>query len=104
MKYIVKDSITIREALVALDGNTHDWQTLFVVDDEDRMVGTLTDGDIRRGLIGGAQLSDCVCKVMHQDFKFVRDGENDPAYLRDLRKRQIFCACFRWGQSYCSGL
>ncbi len=65
IKYTILDTATIKEALVALDGNSHDWQTLFVVDKDNRMVGTLTDGDIRRGLINGAALEDAVCKVMH---------------------------------------
>ena len=60
IKYIIQQTATIREALVALDGNTHDWQTLFVLDDEEHMVGTLTDGDVRRGLIRGAALEDAV--------------------------------------------
>lgn len=90
IKYIINDKATIREALVALDGNTHDWQTLFVVDDEDRMVGTLTDGDIRRGLIKGVALEDRVSSAMHRDFKYIREGECDPAHLKTLRERQIF--------------
>ena len=89
-KYIIKEHSSVKQALVALDGNTHDWQTLFVTDDADRMVGTLTDGDIRRGLINGAKLTDCVACIMHQDFKFVNEGEIDVRRLRELRDRQIF--------------
>lgn len=90
IKYTILDTATIREALVALDGNTHDWQTLFVVDKEERMVGTLTDGDIRRGLISGAALEDAVCKVMHGEFKYIVEGENDAKQLRAFRDRHIF--------------
>lgn len=81
---------TIHEALIALDGNTHDWQTLFVLDDNERMVGTLTDGDIRRGLIHGAAIEDMVNKVMHRDFKFIREGHYDAQRLKALREHQIF--------------
>lgn len=90
VKYIINQKASIKEALVALDGNTHDWQTLFVVDDEECMVGTLTDGDIRRGLIRGAALEDAVSTVMHTDFKFVREGENDAFQLKAFRENQIF--------------
>lgn len=89
-KYIINRKSTIKDALVALDGNTHDWQTLFVVDDEGRMVGTLTDGDVRRGLIQGFSLEDCISSVMHQNFKFVREGQNDALQLKAFRERQIF--------------
>lgn len=88
-KYLINQKATIKDALVALDGNTHDWQTLFVVDDEGRMIGTLTDGDIRRGLIKGVALEDGVSNAIHRDFKYIREGENDPAHLKALRERQI---------------
>lgn len=89
-KYIINQKATIKDALIALDGNTHDWQTLFVVDDKDRMVGTLTDGDIRRGLIRGAALEDSIGKVMHRDFKFVKDGDDNALLLKNFREKQIF--------------
>ncbi len=90
IKYTILDTATIREALVALDGNSHDWQTLFVVDKEERMVGTLTDGDIRRGLIHGASLEDSVSNIMHCDFKYIEDGEYDASRLKELRNRNIY--------------
>lgn len=89
-KYIIKDSATIKDALVALDGNTHDGQTLFVIDADERMVGTLTDGDIRRGLIQGIALDDPVSKAMHRSFKFIHDGENDAKQLKVFREKLIY--------------
>lgn len=89
-RYLLNQNGTVRDALVSLDGNTHDWQTLFIVDDAERMVGTLTDGDIRRGLIHGAALDDSVKTVMHTDFKFVREGQNDALQLKSYREKQIY--------------
>lgn len=90
IKYTILDTATIKEALVALDGNTHDWQTLFVVDKEGRMVGTLTDGDIRRGLISGAALEDTVSGIMHRKFKYIEEGDIDAYKLKDFRSHHIF--------------
>lgn len=90
IKYTIFDTSSIREALVALDGNTHDWQTLFVIDNDEHMVGTLTDGDIRRGLINGAALEDPVRNIMHRNFKYVEDGNLDARKLKDLRSHHIF--------------
>ena len=90
IKYIVLQTASIREALIALDGNSHDWQTLFVVDEKGRLVGTLTDGDIRRGLIGGAGLDTMVTEVMHRSFKYVRQGEDIALTLKSFRGKQIF--------------
>ena len=52
-KYLIPHTATIREALVALNDLSHDVLVLFVMNEFDQMVGTLTDGDIRRYLIGG---------------------------------------------------
>lgn len=89
-KYNIYSKATILDALKALDGNSHDYQTLFVEDEEGRMVGTLTDGDIRRGLIGGASLSTPVSEIMHTSFKFVREGQYDAKLFKEFRERQIF--------------
>lgn len=89
-RYIIQNTATILDALKALDGTSHDWQTLFVVDEAERMVGTLTDGDIRRGLIGGASLSTAVSDIMHIGFKYVFDGQYDAKLLKEFREKQIF--------------
>ncbi len=89
-RYIIVATATIFDALKVLDGVSHDWQTLFVVDDAECMVGTLTDGDIRRGLIGGASLSSPVNEIMHSEFKFVREGQYDAKLLKEFRDKQIY--------------
>lgn len=42
--------------------------TLFVVDEQQQLVGTLTDGDIRRGFINGLILTDSVKKFLRRSF------------------------------------
>ena len=44
---------------------------LFIVDDNRRLLGTVTDGDIRRGIIAGIKFTDNVEKVMHRGFTTV---------------------------------
>ena len=56
--------------------------TLFVVDDDRRVVGSLTDGDIRRALIAGALLADSVVSACHKSFRSVRDGLSPPTFRR----------------------
>ncbi|HBG70704.1 MAG: nucleotidyltransferase [Bacteroidetes bacterium GWF2_43_63] len=48
--------------------------TLFVVDEKQQLVGTLTDGDIRRGFIKGLLLTDSVNKFMLTSFHRVNKG------------------------------
>lgn len=89
-RYIIQNTATILDALKALDGTSHDWQTLFVVDEAEHMVGTLTDGDIRRGLIEGASLSTPVSKIMHTNFKYVFNGQYDAKLLKEFREKHIY--------------
>ena len=88
-KYIISHTATIKDALVALNEITSDAQSLLVIDDTQRLVGTLTDGDIRRGLISGAELSDVVSTIMHQDFKYVLESEFDVAHLKTFRDKHV---------------
>lgn len=88
-KYTIKSTATILQALRALNEIGHAAQTLFVVNDEDRMVGTLTDGDIRRSLIAGNPIDAPVSSVMHTDFQFMREFDWDVRKLKNLRKRNI---------------
>ena len=61
--------------------------TLFVVDPQSmRMVGTVTDGDIRRALARGCGLDCSICEVMNPRFTFIEEGNFDPNILRYIRK------------------
>ena len=88
-KYIISQTATIKDALVALNNITADTQSLLVLSDEEKLVGTLTDGDIRRGLIAGVGLTDSVSTIMHKDFKFIPESEFDVALLKSFRDRHI---------------
>ena len=72
--YISKEK-TLIEALNTINGLVPDPLVLFVVDENNRMVGTLTDGDSRRALIAGASVNDKIEKVMHRDFNYMRVEE-----------------------------
>lgn len=89
-KYIISEKATIKDALIAIDGTTHKSQTLFVINDKGVMVGTLTDGDIRRGLISGADLTTTVDVIMHRDFKYVNTGVDVASELKSFRNNQIY--------------
>ena len=70
--HIVKQSVTLLDALAQINGLAPEPLVLFVVDDEDCMVGTLTDGDSRRALIAGASVNDKAEKVMQRNFRYMR--------------------------------
>lgn len=71
-KYIISSKKTLLDALVQISDIKKGPLVLFVVDENNRMVGTLTDGDSRRALIAGASVHDAAEKIMHRDFNFIQ--------------------------------
>lgn len=66
----ISPDATILEALRALDRGA--MGILFVADESERVIGTLTDGDLRRALIAGAALeARCIRSAMQPAFKHV---------------------------------
>ena len=70
--HIISQDITLLEALSRINTLSPEPLVLFVVDKENRMVGTITDGDSRRALIAGASVNDKAEKIMHRNFNFMR--------------------------------
>ena len=54
----LKQNATIKEALGIIDSGA--MQIALVVDDNDKLLGTLTDGDIRRGILRGLDLDSSI--------------------------------------------
>lgn len=88
-KYLIEDTKIIREALVSLNNLSNDIQTLFVISGNGVMRGTITDGDIRRGLIDGLTIAEPVSSIMHVDFKFINENNGSVQYIKELKKSNI---------------
>jgi dTDP-glucose pyrophosphorylase len=76
-KYLIHDSASIKEAMIQLNTVSGDIMTLFAVDSNGYLKGTLTDGDIRRALIAGKKLDEPISVAYHSNFKFIVNDEND---------------------------
>lgn len=88
-RFIISEKASVKDALISINNISQDAQSLFVVDENNRMVGSLTDGDIRRGLIADAQLTDEVSTIMRRDFKYIQLSKFDVACLKNFRKQRI---------------
>lgn len=75
--YIISQELPLIEALKRINGMDCGPLVLFVVDGNQRMTGTLTDGDIRRALIKGVKVDDPIKKAAHSNFNYMRKGVND---------------------------
>ena len=87
--HCINSSLTIKDALIALNNLRNATLTLFVLNDNAQIIGTLTDGDIRRALVNGYGLDCTLDKVMHRDYKFICQKEFTVANLRSFRDRRI---------------
>ena len=87
--HCINCSLTIKDALIALNNLRNATLTLFVLNDNAQIIGTLTDGDIRRALVNGNGLDCTLDKVMHRDYKFICQKEFTVANLRSFRDRRI---------------
>lgn len=65
--YIIRADSTVRMAIDAIDRGAA--QIVLVVDNDDRLKGTVTDGDIRRALLRGETLETPIEKVMQHNFR-----------------------------------
>lgn len=89
-RYLLTDAATIKDALIALDKNSDDdILTLIVVASNGVMQGSVTDGDIRRGLIQGKDLSENITSVMHTSFKFIDADNKDVSLIKELKEKGI---------------
>jgi dTDP-glucose pyrophosphorylase len=77
----------VLEALRIIDRGAA--QVALVVDAQQRLLGTLTDGDIRRGLLQGATLAAPVEQLMNRQFRFVRTGDDQAAAVEMMRREVL---------------
>ena len=84
---ILKPSASAREALQALDLGAA--QIALIVDDSFRLIGTVTDGDIRRGLLHGVSLEQEVEQLMNRHFRAIRGDDDREVALRMMREQLI---------------
>lgn len=72
-KFTVHKDATYLEALEKINSTTRGF--IIVVDEEDKVVGTLTDGDMRRALLEGGTLGDQIEGIYQKDFISLRVTE-----------------------------
>ena len=86
MKHIINKEKTLIDALTQINSLSPDPLVLFVIDDDNKMVGTLTDGDSRRALIAGASVNDSAEKIMHRNFNYMR--YDDIQNVKEIRRQK----------------
>ncbi|WP_251963085.1 nucleotidyltransferase family protein [Salinibacter ruber] len=83
----VQPDQTIREALEVIDEGAV--QIAIVANEEDRLQGVVTDGDIRRGILEDLDLDVSVASVMNDDPITARPQEDRQSLIDTMRARRI---------------
>jgi dTDP-glucose pyrophosphorylase len=86
-KTLVSANTPVREIIQNL--NTTAMQIAVVVDDNKRLQGTITDGDIRRALLRGISLSDLASQIMNKDPKVAGHTDKQEANVRKMTKYKL---------------
>lgn len=89
---IISDKLSAREALKRLDEVASVAKTqavLFVVDGQNKMIGSLSDGDVRRGFINGNLITESVTVFMHHDFQYLEISDYTTANIDGFKERNI---------------
>jgi len=79
---------SVREALIRLDQLASD-AILFLTDEEQRLYGSVTDGDLRRGFIQGLGFEDPIGAYAQLHPKTLRQGSFSLNELIEWRKKKI---------------
>lgn len=82
-------SAPVREALRKINALSGGTMVVFALDAGGRVVGSLTDGDIRRALIEDADLEMESGRVANKGFLAIRPGDDRYAVIAEARRRSL---------------
>ena len=80
-------SSTIKEALKVIDSGA--MQIALVIDDDDRLLGTLTDGDIRRGLLNGLSVDSSIETIFFKTPTVANISDSNEQIFRILLSKKL---------------
>ena len=88
VSYTISKELTIYDALVQIESNRQ--RSLIVLDNNNFVCGTLSDGDIRRALINKVLIDVKIKNVMNLDFIFVYEDASEHEINDKLENGDVF--------------
>jgi dTDP-glucose pyrophosphorylase len=86
-KYILNVNASIKDAIKVIDRGAA--QVALVVDSDQRLLGVVTDGDIRRAIIGDASLNTVISEVMTVNPIVLYEGSSKAEALQLMSEMSI---------------
>jgi dTDP-glucose pyrophosphorylase len=87
-KYTINITSSVREVLEKISALVN-IQTVFVINNNNEVIGSITDGDIRRGFLKGFSIDDNLEHFLFKDFRYIKEGESNFDELKEFRKKKI---------------
>ncbi len=83
---LLPPTASIKLAIETIERSTA--KVALIVDEGERLLGTVTDGDVRRGLLRGVRSRRAVSRIMNEQPR-VASQNDDPAEILDIMRRNI---------------
>lgn len=88
-EYLILPSATVYQAIEGIDNG--ELQILMVVDDSGHLIGSVSDGDVRRAILKGYDLNSSVSEVMNASPIYVEYGTSRENVVSIMHEALIHC-------------
>jgi len=85
---LLSENSTIKDALQVIDKGA--MRIAIVLDEDTRVIGTLSDGDIRRGLLNGLSLEDNIEHIYYKEPTLANINDSKELIIQKAIRRQIY--------------
>ena len=87
MDFTISKNATILDTLKKIDElSSNATRLAFVVDENNKVIGSVSDGDCRRGLINGKQLTSSVTEIMNTKFTSLKKDNYNVETIQKIRR------------------
>lgn len=88
--HCIASECTILDALKQINELPGDALVLFILNEANQAIGSLTDGDIRRALVKGVGLEEKVSSIMNKNFAFLAESSrNTVSQIKQFKAKGI---------------
>ncbi len=87
-KHLILTGSSIKHALKVLNELSQD-AILFVVDDNSRLIGSLTDGDVRRGLLNNFTIQNKIDDIIQPNPRYIKKGNKNIQKIIKYREAHL---------------
>ena len=84
----VQPDIAIRQAMKKLSQSGE--KCLVIVDEKNTLLGTLSDGDLRKSILNGAKMSNSIQQIYQSNPTVLIDGKYEEEDVKEIFTQQRF--------------